>query len=155
VKRFTWRLQRVLDIAQEREEALRNEIALLNHRIFQVKQEILARREAVRRLLDDIARQPLAERLGEQTLIMACASVEHRILQGLHARQSELENQRAAKMQDFFQARRARQTLERIREEARQRYLKEQARLEQIQFDESAHVAFARARRPGAMAVPA
>jgi flagellar biosynthesis chaperone FliJ len=38
----------------------------------------------------------------------------------------------------------SRKTLERLREEAKQRYLREQSLLEQKQFDETAHTALAR-----------
>jgi hypothetical protein len=152
MKRFRWRLQRVLSITEQREEALRNDVAALGRRILAVNQEILARREAVRVLLDELGRRPLAQRMGEQTLVLACASVERRVIQALQARQKDLEAQRAAKMEQYVQMRQARQTLERLREEARQRYLAEQNRLEQAQFDESAHVAFARRERPKVIA---
>ena len=154
MKRFKWRLQRVLDITEQRERALRAEIAALAGLIRAVRDEIRARHALVRRLLDDLGRRSLAERMAEQAVIMACAAAEKRILAALEARRAELQAQRDAKTQQYLATRAARRTLERLREEARRRFQAEMSRLEQKELDEAAHIAFARRNRPRMVAVP-
>lgn len=148
MKRFRWRLQRVLDITAKREQALRLELFALARALVRVRQEIVARQAAVRTLLADLGRRTLVERLAEQTVVLACAAAEERILRGLRRRVADLEAQRAEKTRRFRQVRATRQTLERLREEARHRYLREMAAREQAQFDEVSHIAFARRERP-------
>jgi flagellar biosynthesis chaperone FliJ len=150
MKRFAWRLQRVLDITEKREQALRLELGALARDIVLVRQEILTRQMIVRTLLDDLAARPLTERLPEQSVVLATASVERRILDKLRARQAELEAARDAKTEQYLRTRGTRRTLERLREEARLRYLRAAARVEQTQFDEAAHIAYGRKDRPHA-----
>jgi hypothetical protein len=50
----------------------------------------------------------------------------------------------------YMRTRAMRQALERLREEARIRYLREATRIEQTQFDEVAHMAYDRKERPHA-----
>lgn len=151
MKRFKWRLQRVLDITAMREQALRAELWALARDIILVRQEIMARQAAVRALLEDLGRRSLAERLPEQAVVLAAAWVERLILKALHAREAELVAARQVKTQIYLRTRGTRRTLERLREEARLRYLREAARIEQAQFDEFAHMAHDRNERPHAV----
>jgi hypothetical protein len=155
VKRFTWRLQRVLDITEQREGVLRQELLVLAHRIIAVRQEILLRQASVRGLLDDLGRRVFAERLPRQLVVMACAAAEERLLERLRVRQAALEVARSAKSDQFLRVRGTRRTLERLREEARLKYLREMDRQEQTQLDETFHISFARRSRPWVVRIPA
>jgi len=155
VKRFKWRLQRVLDITEQRERALRLELLTLAHQIIAVQHEILSRRATVRSLLDDLGRRELLERLPRQLVVLACAAAEERLLNRLRARQAALEAARAAKTDKFLRVRGTRRTLERLREEARLKHNREMDRQEQTQLDEAFHISFARRPRPCVTGVPA
>ena len=155
MKRFKWQLQRVLDITEQRERALRLELLTLTHQIIAVQQEILFRRTTVRSLLDDLGQRGFPERLAEQVVVLACAAAEERFLDRLRARQAALEAARSAKTDKFLRIRGTRRTLERLREEARLKYLREMDRQEQAQLDEAFHISFARRLRPCVMGVSA
>lgn len=144
--RFKWRLQRVLDITAQREQAIRAELGRLARDILRVQREILARQESIRTLLEDLGRRTLAERLPEQAVVLAAASVEQRILKRLHTREAELAAARDAATEKYLRMRGTRQTLERLREEARLRYVRATLRIEQAQFDEVSHMARDRKR---------
>jgi flagellar export protein FliJ len=144
VKRFQWRLQRVLDITEQREEALRTELLALAHRIVKVRQEIVARQTTMRMILAELAARALAERLPEQSVVLASATAEERVIRGLRAKQAELQKERAARTEQFLAFRARRRTLDRLREEARAKHLREEGKREQLEFDEGAHLAFAR-----------
>jgi hypothetical protein len=155
VKRFVWRLQRVLDITEQRESALRQELLALANQIIAVQQEILLRQAVVRGLLDDLGRRELIERMADQVVVLACAAAEERLLDRLRARQAALQAARSAKTDQFLRVRSTRRTLERLREEARLKYLREMDRQEQSQLDEAFHISFARKPRLWVMGVPA
>ena len=148
MKRFAWRLQRVLEITDQRERVLRAELYALAHEISRVRHEIIARQITVRTVLDELARKSLAERLGEQTIVLACAAAEERILARLRAQQAEFEAKRAATTARFLKERSMRRALEHLREEAYAKYLKVVAARELAEFDEVSHIAFTRRMRP-------
>jgi flagellar biosynthesis chaperone FliJ len=151
VIRFKWRLQRVLDITGKREQALRAELWLVAREITLVREEILARQTLIRTLLEDLGRRSLADRLPEQTVVMASAAAEQRLLTGLRTREANLVATRNALTDKYMRTRGTRQTLERLREEARVRYLRAAGRIEQAQFDEFSHMAHDRRERPHAV----
>jgi hypothetical protein len=144
MKRFSWRLERVLEITARREQALRAELFALAQEIARTRHEIALRRQTVRTILDDLGRKTLAERLGEQTIVLACAAAEERILAGLQRRCETLEAERKTKTEQFMKHRTLRRSLERLREAAYAKYLRAAAAREQAEFDEVSHIAFAR-----------
>jgi hypothetical protein len=144
MKRFSWRLQRVLEITAQRERLLRAEVLALAHEIARVRHEIAARRKTVQTILDDLGRKALADRLGEQTIVLACAAAEERILAGLQGRREALESERKLKTEQFMKQRTLRRSLERLRETAYDKYRQAMAAREQAEFDEVSHIAFAR-----------
>jgi flagellar biosynthesis chaperone FliJ len=147
VKRFHWPLQRVLDITEQRERVLRAELFALARAIVRIRQEIMWRRAMVRTILAELAERDLRERLPEQTVVLECSAAEQRIIRHLESRQSELSKQREARTEQFLRTRGRRQTLERLRDEARQQHVRQEQRREQKQFDETAHLAFSRGHR--------
>ena len=148
MKRFRWRLQRVLDIKTQHERALRNELFTLAQVIAGVREEILERRTMLRTLLAELGRRRLDDRLPEQAVFMEFSAFEERQIDRLRARLKELEAQRAQKQEQFLAIRSTCKTLKRLRAEAREQYMREVGKREQMAFDESAHIAFARKPSP-------
>jgi hypothetical protein len=144
VKRFSWRLQRVLDVTEQRERLMEAELLALAQRVVLARQGILARQALVRMLLADLGRRPLADRLAEQTLVLECARTEQRTLDDLRAKLKDLEDERQRATERLMEVRTRRRMLERLRDEARRRHDKEMDRLEQAALDEAAHLAHAR-----------
>ena len=144
MKRFHWPLQRLFDVTVQRERALRQELLDLAREAATVRQRLLHRRVVLRMELDRLAEEQPSRRLARQELFMNCAAAAAAPLRALQAQWASLERRREEVMRRFVATRTSRQTLERRREEARQAHLREQDKLEQRQFDEGAHVAFAR-----------
>ncbi len=148
MKRFKWKLQRVLDIKTQHERAIRNDLFVLAHTIAGVREEILERRTILRTLLEELGKRRLGDRLHDQAIFMQFSKVEERQIERLGARLKELEAQRAEKQEQFLAVRSTCKTLERLREEAREQHMREVGKREQMAFDESAHIAFARKPSP-------
>lgn len=148
MKRFKWKLQRVLDIKTQHERALRSDLFALAQAIARVREEILERRTVLRTLLAELADRRLADRLPELAVFMEFSAVEERRIERLGARLRDLESERAEKQRRFLEARATCKTLKRLREEARSAHMRDVGKREQMAFDESAHTAFARNARP-------
>jgi len=144
VKRFRWRLQRILDVKRQREQVLRSALFMLAQQIAQTREAILLRRTRLRMLLDDLGGRGLADRIADQAIFMQFAGVEETAIARLEARRADLEAKRAETRTRFGEARGACKMLTRLREKAYHAYVREVARAEQKELDESAHLAFAR-----------
>jgi flagellar biosynthesis chaperone FliJ len=144
MKPFRWNLQRLADVTAQREQGLRMELLDLSRRLASLRQESLRRMACVRALLEELAGLDLHRRLAQQDLVQGCAAAHHKELGRLGAMLQTASRERKDKTRQLLRVRARRKTLERLRAEALQRHLLEQGRLEQKQFDETAHVAFAR-----------
>lgn len=144
MKRFRWTLQRVFDVKQQRQRALRSELFMLAQDIARVREAILHRRTRLRSLLEDLASRSLTDRIAEQAVFMQFVGVEETAIRHLTARRADLEATRTETHRRFLDVRSTCKMLERLREQAYQRYLREAARDEQKLLDETAHVAHAR-----------
>jgi flagellar biosynthesis chaperone FliJ len=152
MKRFVWPLQRLLDVTTQRELALRAALLGLSRRMARLRQQIIGRRAALRDLLHGLGREALARRLPRQEVFLRCSVWEERRIGRLNEDLAALRAERESKTAEFVKVKRSRETLERLREEARQRHAKQRARLEQKQLDESANASFARRLLHGAPA---
>jgi len=144
MKRFKWKLERVLDIKRQRERALRHELFMLAQAIARVQEAILERRTRLRMVLEELAERSLADRIAEQAVFMQFAGHEEAAIRRLQARRRELEETRSQTQQRFLEVRAACKMLVRLREEAYRAYLREIGGREQAMLDESAHMAYAR-----------
>jgi flagellar biosynthesis chaperone FliJ len=144
VKRFHWKLQRVLDVKQQRRRALQSDLFLLAQQVAQVREQTLERRTRLRVILEELGGRRLADRIAAQAVFMQFVGVEEAAIAALEARLADLEATRAEVRQRFLEVRAACRMLTRLREDAYREYLREVSRQEQKMLDESAHVAYAR-----------
>ncbi|HUS92478.1 MAG TPA: hypothetical protein VM695_11545 [Phycisphaerae bacterium] len=145
MKRFHWPLQRLLDVTCQRERSAQAGLLGLSRRIARQRQELLVHRASVRRLIAEAAAREFAERLRRHEEVMRCSDAHERKARRVEADLQALTAERKEKAAALLQLRRKREALERLREEARQEHVREQLKIEQRQFDESAHVGKARA----------
>lgn len=147
MKRFHWPLERMLTVTVQRELALRSQLLSLLQRITFVRQEIVRRRSAVRSMLAELSAQGAQQRMGLQELFMKFSASTWRELARLRDEVKDLTAQRGEKTAELIKLRKSQETLERIREEAKQEHVRSEMCLEQKEFDESAQIAFAREAR--------
>jgi flagellar biosynthesis chaperone FliJ len=145
VKRFHWPLQRLLDVTHQREQSQRAELLTISRQIAHFRQQALMRRAKVQALLAEMASVELSERLRRHRDFILCSESHERQIRQLEEQISRLTVQRSDKTRQLLKTRKSRQTLERLCEQARQEHVREQLKIEQKQFDETAHVAKTRA----------
>lgn len=159
MKRFHWPLQRLHDVTVQRELALRSDLLALLQQVTSLRQEVIRRTVAVRSMLEDLAGLDLAERMRTRDTVMETAAWAERRIDELRGRVRELTTRRAEMTARLVKLRKSKETLDRMRREARQAHTRRQRKLEQKQFDQTAQIAFARgiqhsrrkSRRTGAL----
>jgi len=144
MKRFVWRLQRVLDIRKKEEQKARAELLELTERLAQTRGELLMQQKMLEDIINGITGENPKKRLGKQEFFLKFSAVSNEQIKKLKDKVNELELQQRDKIVEVLKLRRFKEGLERLRTEAKMRFIKEQEKLEQKQLDEGATVSFVR-----------
>ncbi len=147
MKRFVWRLQRVLDIKKKEEQKKRAELLELTEQVAQVRGELLTRQKMLADIIDSLAGENPKKRLGRQEFFLRYSMASDEQIKKLKDRMGELESQQRRKVAEVLKARRFKEGLEKLRIEAKSEFIKEQEKLEQKELDEGAMVSFVRKSR--------
>ncbi len=140
MKKFIWKLQRLLDVKQKQEQALRNEIIALAEQAVVLRGRIMALKMRLRAHQTEIQTLPEDQRIGAQALYLQYAPVVDKALRQMAEQGQALENRRRDKMEDFLKVQKFRKGLERLKEKARQEYLRQLNLEEQKQLDDYTHI---------------
>jgi flagellar FliJ protein len=144
MKRFVWRLQRVLDIKKKQEEKKRAELLVLTEKLAAARGDLLMEQKILANLIHSIVSQSPGKRLAEQEFFLTHSAVSNEQIKRLKDKIRELELQQKEKMAEVIKIRRFKEGLERLQAEAKAKFTAEQEKLEQKQLDEIAGIAFVR-----------
>jgi flagellar biosynthesis chaperone FliJ len=144
MKRFVWRLQRVLDIRKKEEQKARAELLELTERLAQKRGELLMQQKILEDIINGLTGENPKKRLGKQEFFLKFSAASNEQIKKLKDKVNELELQQRDKIVEVLKLRRFKEGLERLRTEAKMRFIKEQEKLEQKQLDEGATVSFVR-----------
>lgn len=144
MKRFVWRLQRVLEIKKKEEQKERAELLKLTEKLAEKRGELLIRRKMLESIIDDLAGENPKSRLGGQEFFLRHAGTSDRQIKELEGKISELELRQKEKIAGVLKIRRFNDGLEKLRVEAKRQFIEEQEKLEQKELDEGARIAFVR-----------
>ena len=144
MKRFTWRLHRVLEIKTKQEQKERAELLELTERLAERRGEMLMRRKMLKDVIDGLAAVDPKKRLGEQEFFLRHVATSDEQIRKLKGRIGELESQQKEKIAEVLKIRKFKRGLEKLRVEAKRQFIAEQEKLEQNELDEAAIVSFVR-----------
>ncbi len=147
MRRFAWRLQRVLDVKAKQEQIKTQELFVITDRLAQTRSSLLAQQLILRDILESIANEKPGERLGAQEFFLRNSATTDELIKKLQANVREFEVKQKEKIAEVLKLRRFKEGLERLREQAQRKYIEEQEKLEQKQLDEAATLSFSRDRR--------
>ncbi len=147
MKRFVWRLQRVLDIRKKEEQKARAELLELTERLVEARGELLIRQKMLEDIINGLTGENPKKRLGKQEFFLKFSVVSDEQIKKLEDKVNELESQQRAKITEVLKLRRFKEGMEKLRTEAKMQFIKEQERLEQKQLDEGAAVLFVRKKQ--------
>ena len=144
MRKFVWRLQRLLDIKIKQEEVKRGELVSVTQQAVAVRGKLMMQRTLLRLKMEEVAEADATERISEQRLFLQLAHVVDRKITELEEQLAKVEELRQEKMQEVMEIRKFRKGLEKIRENDKVEFVKEQERLEQIDLDDKTSVRYAR-----------
>ncbi len=144
MKRFAWRLQRVLDIKTKEEQTKKVELVKLTEKVAQARSKLLAQKRILDNIIDDLRGQPSKKRLSKQEFFLRCSVTNDEVIKELKERLSKLESAQRQKIAEVLKVRRFKKGLEKLRAQAKAKFINEQEKLEQKELDERANVGFAR-----------
>ena len=144
MKRFAWRLQKVLDVKSRQEQLKRNELFQIAEQLAAKRGELLLLRRILQNLAADIKEHESPARLNAQEFFLRHAAADDERIRRLREEIAALEVRHKEKTAEVLALRRFKEGLEKLREQAKEDYIREQERLEQKDLDEGTTIAFAR-----------
>jgi len=147
MRRFVWRLQRVLDIKAKQELIKTQELFAITEKLARTRGELFAQRRILRDILEGIANEKPKDRLGRQEFFLRNSAATDERIRRIQGMVDELKTKQRDKIAEVLKLRRFKEELERLREQAKKKYIEEQDKLEQKQLDETATLSFARESR--------
>ena len=144
MKRFVWRLQRVLDIRTKEEQKARAELLKLMEKLAETQSELLAWRKMLEDIINGLAVGNPTKRLGRQEFFLRYSAASDEQIKKLENMVKALESKQREKIAEVLKLRRFKEGLEKLQAEAKIQFIKEQEKLEQKQLDEGATVLFVR-----------
>jgi flagellar biosynthesis chaperone FliJ len=144
MRRFTWRLQRVLDVKAKEEQLRRTELFRLTELLTAKRGEMLMRQRVIENLLADLRNDRSPERLSSQAFVLQRVAVDDERIRKLQEEIAALEVRHKDKTAELLTVRRYKEGLEKLRAQAKEEYIQEQERLEQKEQDDRTTVSCAR-----------
>jgi len=144
MRRFVWRLQRVLDVKEKQEHKARAELFNLTERLIEARGELLTQQKIMEDIADGLIRQNPRKRLGHQEFFLKHSATSDELIRKLKEKVRALEAEQREKVAEVLRLRRFKQGLERLREETKKQFIRDQERLEQKELDEGAGISFIR-----------
>lgn len=144
MKKFIWRLQRLLDIKIKQEEVKRAELISITQQAVSVRGMIMMQRTILQQKLNEVGQADAKERIAEQRLFIKHVHVIDRKIRQLEEKLAEIEKLRQDKIKEVMELRKFRKGLEKIKENDKVEFFKEQERHEQNDSDDKTNVRYAR-----------
>jgi flagellar export protein FliJ len=144
VKKFTWRLQRLLDLKVKQENVMRTELVSITEQAVALRGRIMLQKTALRQMLAKLAKKDAKKRLKEQQLVLKYIHVTDKEIEELKTKLVELEKLRRDKIKQIMKIRKLRKGLEKLRADARAEFIKELEKFEQNELDDNTTITFAR-----------
>jgi flagellar FliJ protein len=144
MKRFVWRLQRILDLKIKKEQKMRSELLELTEKLAEARGLLLMQKRILENIIAGLTAEKPKKRLSKQEFFLRHSGTSNERIAKLKEKINVLESQQREKIIELLKIRRFREGLERLRDEAKKRFIKEQERLEQKELDEMAAVSFTR-----------
>ncbi len=144
MRRFVWRLQKVLDVKSKQEQLKRNELFRIAEQLAAKRGELLLRQRILQDMMAEIQEDTSSARWNTQEFFLRHAAADDEWIRQLQAEITTLEIRHKEKAAEVLAVRRFKEGLEKLRERAKEQYLREQEKLEQKDSDERTTIAFVR-----------
>jgi flagellar FliJ protein len=144
MKRFTWRLQRVLDIRVKEEQKKTSELLEITDKLVAVRSELFIKKKLLENIINGLTAENPKKRLSKQEFFLTHSYKSNEQLKNLKEKILNLEKRQKDKIMEILKVRRSKEGLERLRNEAKIQHIKEQEKLAQKELDDGATILFVR-----------
>jgi len=144
MKKFNWRLQRVLELKEKQEHFARIELMEITEKIIAIRHAILLRQVNLRQSLADFGLIEVAQRLPSHEMMMRSAKYVGEQISLLRKKMTEFEEVKKQKMEKMLELRKFRKNLEKLRQSAYLLYQEDIKKMQLGEIDEIASIATAR-----------
>ncbi|MHC4757257.1 MAG: hypothetical protein ACYTE8_01235 [Planctomycetota bacterium] len=144
MRKFEWRLQRVLDIRKKEEQIKRAELLELTEKLASARGEVLFQKKILENLITQINAKENKERMKQQELFLRSSKTDNERIKELEKKVRQLESQQKKKIVEVLKIKRFKEGLEKLREEAKTKFFEKAERLEQKELDERVTIRFVR-----------
>ena len=144
MKRFAWRLQRVLDIRKKEEQTRKAELLDITEKLAHARGELLIQKTTLKNIIDGLTEENPGSRLGKQEFFLRCSATNDDLIKKLENEVNELEARQKGTIAEVLKIKRFKEGLNKLRVEAKTQFIREQERLEQRDADEMTIMGFAR-----------
>ena len=143
MKRFVWRLQRVLEVKAKEEQNKQAELLRASEQLAETRSGLLIQKRIMANIINDLAATEPRQRIGEQEFFLRHSAASNKVIAGLEKKTTELEKVQKEKIKELLKVKRFKEGLDKLREEAKIEFIAEQEKLEQKELDDAAIVRFA------------
>jgi flagellar biosynthesis chaperone FliJ len=143
MKKFVWRLQRVLDVKNKEEQIRRMELLKLTGELSQLRGMLLIQKKILNDLISDAAGKKGQIRLIEQEFLLNNSTASDELIKKLGVKVIETEAKQKQKVAEVMKIRQFKEGLEKLREKARAEFIKEQEKQEQKEMEDRTTMSFA------------
>ncbi|RPJ49557.1 MAG: hypothetical protein EHJ95_08590 [Methanobacteriota archaeon] len=144
MRRFVWRLQQVLEVKTKQEQLKTQELFAHTEKLAQKRGELFTQQKILRDILESIVKAKPGERLSRQEFFLRNSSATDEKIKQIKKTVEELEKRQKEMITELLKIRKFKEGLEKLREQAKKKFMEEQEKLEQKQLDEMATMGFAR-----------
>jgi len=144
MKRFVWRLQRILDIKTKKEQKMRVELLELTEKLAETHGVLLMQQSILKNIISGLAGENPKTRLSKQEFFLRYSGTSDERIDKLKEKIRVLESQQREKIIELSEVRKFKEGLEKLRAEAKAKFITKQEKLEQKELDEIATVSFTR-----------
>lgn len=144
MRRFVWRLQKVLDVKAKQEQIKRMELFRLTEELAEKRGELLMRQRVLHEIIGGVGRDKSPERMTAQEFVLRHAQTDDEQIRRLKDIIAELEVRQRQKTAEVLALKRFKEGLEHLRAEAEEEFIRESEKLEQKELDDGTNAAFAR-----------
>lgn len=146
MRQFVWRLQKVLDIKEKEEQVKRTELFELTQKLAETQGRLLDKRRILRDIILEVAGIKPEKRLVKQEFLLKYSAATDEQIKNLENEVRELQSSQKKKVAEVLKAKKFKEGLEKLRHEAKRRFITQQEKLEQKELDEGTTISFGRKR---------
>lgn len=144
MKKFEWRLQKVLEVNKKKQEVKKAELFKISEQLAVAKTSLLTQRRILQDEIDKVAKDNPSLRLDRQQLLLKSCKVNDEIIKKITEKVQELQKLKNQATEEYIQLRKFTEGLEKLREKAKAEHMQEQEKIQQRQEDERTNVHFTR-----------